>query len=120
MGARVGHEHAEAVAEEQICVTSHAEAIVAHAVEKDYDIAGTTLRPEIPGSQNGAVSRSDRDVVERTIDIVRLLFFPAYLIWRNATPIGTQRALCQKCPGDERKREVMSGARLQSALPLSA
>ena len=64
VSASVGEEHAEAVGEEELSVSGHADAVVAEAVEENYGVSVFVMRIHFPGAESCAVGSCDGDVVE--------------------------------------------------------
>jgi len=61
--ARVGQENSEAVSEEELCVSGHAEAVVAEAVEKDDGVAVAAMRMDRPGTEGDGVWGEDGNIL---------------------------------------------------------
>src|SRR5579864_4469172 len=51
VSASVGEEHDEAVGEEELRVSGHAEAIVSEAVEENYGVSVIVARMDFPGAE---------------------------------------------------------------------
>ncbi|SRR5579864_5540419 len=64
VSASVGEEDRESVGEEELCVSGHADAIVAEAVEENYGVSVIVMRIHFPCAQSCAVGSCDGDVVE--------------------------------------------------------
>lgn len=62
MSARVRKKKGEAVCEKNLRVSSHANAIVTEAVEKNYGVAVVATGLNCPGAENDRVWRSDGDI----------------------------------------------------------
>lgn len=69
MGAGVGEQDRESVSEEQLCVSGHADAVVAQTVEKDYGVAIAVMGMDGPGTESDGVWRGDRNVIEVRIEM---------------------------------------------------
>jgi hypothetical protein len=64
VSAGVGKKNVEAVSEEKLGVSSHPDAIVAEAVQKNDGVAVTAMRMDIPGAKGDGIWRGDRNIFE--------------------------------------------------------
>lgn len=70
VGACVGKKHGESVSEEELCVSGHADAVVAETVEENDGIAVTVVGMDRPGAEGNGIGRGDGNVFEIGIELV--------------------------------------------------
>ena len=69
VGARIGEQDRESVSEEELGVSSHADAIVAETVEQHYGIAVAAMRMDGPGTERGGVRSGDGNIFEIGLEV---------------------------------------------------
>jgi hypothetical protein len=69
VGARIGEENAEAMSEEEFCVSGHAEAIVAEAVKEDDGVAVAAMGMDRPGTEGDGVWGADGNIFQGGIEL---------------------------------------------------
>lgn len=68
VSASVGEQDGEMVAEEELCISCHAEAVVGETVEKKDGIAVRIVRTDKPRLEHYSIRRSDRDVFKLSVE----------------------------------------------------
>lgn len=70
MGARVGEEDGEAVSEEELRVSGHADAIIGEAVEENDGVAVAGMGTDDPSAEGDGIGRGDGNICEIRIEFV--------------------------------------------------
>ena len=82
VSASIGKQNAEAMAEEELCVAGHADAIVGEAMEEDDGFAVGIVRMDVPGAEDDAVGRGDGNVFKFGIEGMGDLTHGYGCVWR--------------------------------------
>jgi hypothetical protein len=70
VSAGIGEQDGEAVSEEELGVSGHADTVIAEAVEKNNGVAVAVVRVDGPGAESDSVWRGDGDVFEVGVELV--------------------------------------------------
>jgi hypothetical protein len=64
VSAGIGKKHSKSVGEEELSISGHADAVIAHTVQEDHIVSDGLMGMDDPGAENGAVGSGDRCVAE--------------------------------------------------------
>lgn len=115
MSARVGQEHSESVGQKKLSISSHADAIVAQAVQENDGVAVGRAWVDGPGAEDDPVGSSDGDVIEFGVQSPGGVAECGNFVFRKPAAGGVKDAFSEINTADGAKRKVKEKRENQAA-----